>query len=61
MKKALKVVVIVCAVILVIGVAMLAVSLFLGGGADSVASHGNVNGLIENLRTMFPFLNGLFS
>lgn len=59
MKKAFKVILIICAAILVIGIAMLVVSLFLGGGADSVLSHGNVDGLIENLKSMFPFLNRL--
>ncbi len=59
MKKAFRVILIVCAAILVIGIAMLVVSLFLGGGFDSVESHGNVDGLVENLKQMFPFLNRL--
>ncbi len=58
MKRAFRIILIICAVILIIGVAMLVVSLFLGGGVDSVVSHGNVDGLIDSLRSMFPFLEG---
>ena len=56
MKKAFKAVLIICAIILVAGVVLLAVSLFNGGGADAVITHGNVDGLIANLKAMFPIL-----
>ncbi len=59
MKKAFRVILIICTTILVIGIAMLIVSLFLGGGMSSVVAHGNVDGLIENLKSMFPFLSSL--
>ena len=59
MKKAFKVIFLICIIIFVIGAALLAVSLFNGGGFAAVAAHGNVDGLIENLKAMFPFIAAL--
>lgn len=60
MKKAFKIVLIVCAAIFVVGLALFAVSLFTGGGWDAIQNHGNLTGLVDRLSPTLPFIKNLF-
>ena len=60
MKKAFRIVCILCGILLVVGVAVIAVALFTGGGWSSIVSHGGLEDFSARLTEYLPFLAGLF-